>query len=394
MKILWLSNSPWVATGYGNQTGLFAPRLMQAGHEVACCAFYGLEGGVLNLGGLLVLPKGRHAYGQDIAAEHAREWKADVLISLIDAWVYDPAQLQQHGTKWCPWFPVDAEPLPPPVFRAVSKAYRRIVFSRFGERMVNDAGLDCYYVPHGCDTKTFRPIDRAKARARMTFDDRFIVGMVAANKGYPPRKAFFENIKAFAQFHKNHPDSLLYLHTAIGTTPGVSEVNLKEYIESVGLELGKDVRFPSPYQLWNGFPDHAMVDLYNSLDVLLSVSMGEGFGIPILEAQACGTPVIVGDWTAMSELCLSGWKVRKSEATPFWIPLGANQYLPKVEAIADRLEMAWRVRGDSSYRKRARQGALKYDADRVVEKYWKPVLAEIEADVRAWQVPVEQVVAA
>src|SRR3990172_4232355 len=215
MKILWLSNSPWAATGYGNQTGLFTHRLLAAGHEVAVCAFYGLEVVILNINGVLVLPKGRHAYGKDIAAEHAANWHADILISLIDAWVYDPVQMQANGVKWCPWFPVDMEPLPPPVFRAVSKAYRRIVFSKFGERMVNDAGLDCYYVPHGCNTKVFKPRDRAKARKSMTFpEDKFIVGMVAANKGYPPRKAFFENIAAFAQFHKAHPDSMLYLHTA------------------------------------------------------------------------------------------------------------------------------------------------------------------------------------
>jgi len=349
-------------------------------------AFYGLEGGVLEWGGMHILPRGNEPYGGDILPRHAERTEADIVITLIDAWVYDPVQMQANGVKWCPWFPVDAEPLPPPVFRAVSKAYRRIVFSKFGERMVNEASLDCYYVPHGCDTKTFKPIDRAKARERMTFDDRFIVGMVAANKGYPPRKAFFENIAGFAKFHKQHPDSLLYLHTAIGTTPGVGEVNLKEYCETVGLELGKDVRFPAPYQLWNGFPDNAMVDLYNSLDVLLSVSMGEGFGIPILEAQACGTPVIVGDWTAMSELCFSGWKVTKKEAVPFFTPLAAYQYLPQVEAIADRIEQAWRVRGDASnYRERARQGAMKYDADRVTEKYWKPVLEDIEQDVKAWE---------
>jgi len=81
-----------LTTGYGNQTRLFAPRLKALGHEVAISAFYGLEGGVLNLGGILVLPRGRTPYGQDIAAEHAINFQADILITLISV-----ARLRREG---------------------------------------------------------------------------------------------------------------------------------------------------------------------------------------------------------------------------------------------------------------------------------------------------------
>jgi len=87
----------------------------------------------------------------------------------------------------------------------------------------------------------------------------------------------------------------------------------------------------------------------------------------------------------MSELCLSGWKVSKKDAVPFWTPLASYQFIPKVGAIAEQLEAAYRMKGNQDYRDRARDGALRYDADKVTEKYWKPVLAEIEADVNAWK---------
>ena len=38
-----------------------------------------------------------------------------------------------------------------------------------------------------------------------------------------------------------------------------------------------------------------MAGWYRSLDVLSACSYGEGFGLPILEAQACGSPAIVTD---------------------------------------------------------------------------------------------------
>jgi glycosyltransferase involved in cell wall biosynthesis len=124
-----------------------------------------------------------------------------------------------------------------------------------------------------------------------------------------------------------------------------------------------------------------MAKLYSAMDVHLLVSCGEGFGIPILEAQSCGTPVIVGDWTSMPELCFSGWKVDKKDSTPIWGALQSYTFLPKVGAIVDKLELAYQMHGNVSYRKAVRKGAMAYDADKVVEKYWLPTLKKIESKI-------------
>ena len=386
MKLSWLSNAPWSFTGYGNQTRVFTPRIKALGHDVAIIAFFGLEGRMLNLDGIPIYPKGFHPFGGDVMDAHTRHFGAEVCISLMDAWVVEPERFRS-GVKWIPWFPVDMTPLPPPVHRSVEQAYRRIVFSKFGEQMCHEAGLDCYYVPHGVETDVFRPVDRAAAREYMhklvpgLEPDKFIVGMVAANKGQPSRKALVENLTAFAMLHGAHPDTVLYLHTFDGQNGEFGGLNLPELAAFLGLEPGRDVVFCDQYQQMLGFGDEYMVNAYNAMDVHLLVSMGEGFGIPILEAQACGTPVIVGDWTSMGELCFGGWKVDKREAMPLYMPLGAYQFAPNPVAIAERLEAAYRAWGNDDYRKRARQGALAYDADKVTEKYWKPVLADIEGSL-------------
>lgn len=378
-----MSNAPWVNTGYGNQTRTFASRIKALGHEVVITAWYGLEGGVLSWDGIPVYPAGRAPYGNDVGAAHTRWANGRVLLTLGDAWVLEPDMLQLHGVRWIPWFPVDMCPLPPPVARNVRKAYRRIVFSKFAEKMVNEAEMDCYYVPHGIDTAVYTPGDRVDMRERLGLPgDKFIVGTVAANKGAPSRKAFPEMIRGFAEFHKKHRDTVFYIHATRGENGENQGLNLPEICQFYGLEIGKDVLFPDQYQLLIGFNDTYMAALYNAFDVFLLPSMGEGFGIPIIEAQACGCPVIVGDWTAMSELCLSGWKIPQRDAIEYWTPLAAYQYIVDWQAITERLEAAYSQAG--RMRELAAQRAKIYDADRVTEKYWKPVLAEIEQAVEAW----------
>jgi glycosyltransferase involved in cell wall biosynthesis len=377
VNINWHSNSIWARSGYGNQTELFVPRLRGLGHEMSVTAFYGLEGSIINLDGIPIYPRGFMPYGQDVWSAHAHHAGADICISLMDAWVFEPG-MNPHNVPWIPWFPIDMEPLPRLIREKVSAALKRIVFSQFGLKQINDAGLDAYYVPHGVNSKTFAPAPMAASRELVGLpQDRFIVGMVAANKGNPSRKAFPTQLEAFAEFHKRHPDSLLYLHTTTGSRGENQGVNLPELLDFLGLKPGDDYLFCDQYMNMLGFPDQHMAALYNSFDVHMLVSMGEGFGIPILEAQACGCPVIVGDWTSMSELCFSGWKVDKKDAVKMWTPLASYQWYAHSDAIVDKLEAAYQVKDVQSVRDRARAGAEKYDADRVTQKYWKPTLESI-----------------
>lgn len=396
MRISWVSNAPWARTGYGNQTALFVPRIQAMGHECAITAFYGLEGGTLNWNGIPIYPRAYHPYGNDVMSAHAVHFRSDVMISLIDAWVYD-LNMFEPSLRWAPWFPVDHDPTPKAVLNKVSKAWQRLVYSRFAEAQIKNIGLDCHYIPHGIDTGMYKPGDRVEMRGNLRWPaDKFIVGMIAANKGNPSRKAFVENIGAFAELKKKHPDVMLYLHTVAGEENGGP--NLREYIEYLGLSYGfmgrddpnaNDVMFNDQYQAIVGLSEEYMNAVYNALDVMALVTMGEGFGIPLVEAQACGCPVITGDWTASAELCFSGWKVAKEDSTPFWTPLASWQFIPRTGAIVDRLEAAYHKKDNESYRKRARDGALVYDADKVAEQYWKPALDAMAAEIEAWSTPAE-----
>jgi glycosyltransferase involved in cell wall biosynthesis len=389
MKINWFSNAPWAATGYGNQTKLFTPRIKALGYDVAISALYGLQGSVMNWGDVQVFPLWDHQYGMDIIASHTRQMQADIVLSLFDAWTLPAEEFKKNDMRWCPWFPVDCEPLPLAVYRQVKDAYQPIVFSQSALKQAQNFEVDALYVPHGVNAKLFAPGDKQAARAKLNLPtDKFIVGMVAANKDPADRKALFQQIEAFALFHRKHADTALHLHTYSGDIKGgPNALNLPEFAEYHGLKVGEDVLFCDQYGYVLGFSDEYMIGFYNALDVLLNVSKGEGFGIPILEAQACGTPVIIGGWTAMEELCFGGWSVERSEADRQWVTTGGYMFTPRIGAIVDRLEAAYKNRRHDKIGQLARAGALAYDADTVTMQYWKPVLESIAARVQAEQQP-------
>ena len=380
MRILFDSNAPWAATGYGTQTKLFPQRLKALGHEVAIMAFYGLEGAIINWNGMQIYPRWAHPYGLDIMTSHAQHFKSDIIITLLDAWVFDSNAFKQANQRWCPWFMVDCEPLQLAVYRQIKESFMPIVCSKHAEMECSKAGLQTVYVPLGVDTKIFKPVaDRAEARERTKLPkDKFVVGMVAANKDPFDRKGFHSQIEAFANLHRKYPDTFLFMHTAQPPAPGLgfSALNLREFANYHGLREGQDYAFCDQYGYVLGYSEEHMVSLYSSFDVLLNASKGEGFGIPIVEAQACGTPVIVGDWTAMSELLFAGWRVEKHEAERLWNGQGAYMFTPRVSAITDRLVQAYKAAGETW--PEAALGAAKYDADVITETYWKPALDTIQ----------------
>ena len=146
-------------------------------------------------------------------------------------------------------------------------------------------------------------------------------------------------------------------------------------------------RVTDQYRYLLGFDEQHMRATFNAFDVLLSVSRGEGFGIPILEAQACGTPVIVGDWTAMSELCFAGWKVNKEDAYRERTMLESYWYVVKPGAVAEALEAAYDARGDKRLRREAVKGAKPYAIDEVTRRYLKPLMREMEERIEMGKAP-------
>ncbi|MFN2227025.1 MAG: glycosyltransferase family 4 protein [Anaerolineae bacterium] len=142
----------------------------------------------------------------------------------------------------------------------------------------------------------FRPIgDPAvldMVRDRYDLPSHFVLGLSTLQ----PRKNFAGLADAFGQLLAAQGDELPFadLHLVIGGSKGWMYEETLAHIERLG--LSDRVRFL-------GFVDDAdLPALYNLASVFAFPSWYEGFGVPLLEAMACGTPVVAADNSSLPEV--------------------------------------------------------------------------------------------
>ena len=392
MRIMFTGAAPWVNSGYGKPLRYLIPRLHEAGHEMALCAFFGLAGAMTDTdvgdAPLRIFPSARDGYFNDIIEYHVASFEADVVITLQDVWI-----LKNWGSKgfpWCPWLPVDTHPVSPAILHAIEGCHTPLVWVDWAKRELERGGwMNTRTIPFGVDLDIYAPRDRDASRAAVGLPDdgRFIAGMVAANSSYPSRKAFPEVLVAFKQYMDRGGDGTLYMHTTI-TPKGKAGVDLMGILESLSIPWSTlddpdpervkyaKVVFPNQHKMYCGnYGDQALADIYNSMDLYLAPSLAEGFGIPILEAQACGIPVITTDNTSMTELTFNGRCLKPAQQ--MWEAEGGWRHIPSVNAIMDALECG--ELGD--FDRRVPDEVAAFGWDEVVKRDFLPFLEGLEDEL-------------
>lgn len=387
--ISFVSNTPGQPTGYGQQGGLLVERMVRHGLKVAALSNYGLEGAVgeLEFAGKKIphYPRGFKQYSDDVIQPWHDDFRSqhpdvqDAVMTLYDVWVYnDVPQRADFNTRFISWVPLDHMSLPPGVAKWLLRPnVTPVTMSPHGQRQLEQAGISSTYIPHAVDTKVFKyrekMSDGVNAREYLGVKpDEFLVGVVSANKanGIIHRKAYSELVLAWSVFLKAYPKSKLYLHTEF--TNAMGGFDLITLLQACGVP-GESVIFADRDRLRRGYSQEDMAALYSAFDVLANPSYGEGFGVPVIEAQSCGTRVICSGWAASTDLVAEdGWLL---QGTPFWDePQRAWWQVPLVGSLENALIEAFKAdRGPSQV---ARDFASRFDADRVWKWGWLPFFRE------------------
>lgn len=322
MRIMISSNAPWIPSGYGQQSKFLVEYLKAQGHQIIFDCNFGLSSSYVEIDGVIYLFD--KDYGNFQIKKYVNEFKPDAVISLFDWFVYDPKSWSGLECPWYSWTPIDSnlvdgeEQVFSKIFKSFLTDSNIVTMSNFGTEQVKKFNTEpAAQIYHMVDTEIFKPLDKEVCRKEFipTYESYdLIIGMVAAN--YDPisdRKAFelqFKGLKTFVENNSNLK-VLLYLHTDI--TPEMGGMDLEALIKELGLDKCMGITFtPASIIRFLPIPQEKLAVLYNCFDIVMNASSAEGFGIPIVEAQACGIPVLTHDFSAMPELTKYGYSVKPS----------------------------------------------------------------------------------
>jgi glycosyltransferase involved in cell wall biosynthesis len=145
--------------------------------------------------------------------------------------------------------------------------------------------------PHLDETYAILPSDKTVSDVLATY------GLASGNYfTYIGRFRIHKNVgnlvEAYLRYRENNPEATELLAVGGGT---------KEEYESVFGQL-RSSPFADDIRFLGHIPNDHMPVLYKGARALAFVTLNEGFGVPIIEAMACGTPVITSSVTSMPEV--------------------------------------------------------------------------------------------
>ncbi len=282
--------------------------------------------------------------------------------------------------------PVDGANLDPGILSQLNALAGAVWYSDFGYREAVRAGFKGprTVIPHGIDTVRWAPVAQSIARDLLELpvpEGAFIVGNVNRNQ---PRKRLDVTIQYFADWLRSSKarNAWLLIHCARRDT-GWDLERLARYhgvahrLLLTGGETMQEAAHASKVQL-----------IYNALDVQVSTTLGEGWGLTTMEGMACGIPQVVPDWAALGEWAAPALKVPCSLqlAHPGINTVGA---LPDRQAFVGALDCLHR---DADLRAQLSREGMAFVKDRRFA--WSEVarqLADVLSDAVAAQCPVPRV---
>ena len=371
-KVLWFSDAG-CTTGFGTVTHAIAERLVEDfGHDVHVVAtnFRGDSWPCQRPGHDHTTPLRLYRpnilvqndiHGKSRALELIAKLEPDVVVMLNDPQIalgflfendqFDPERVLLQYRPIIYYVPCDGDELPPRWTTVLPKVTNVVAMSKWGQTQYQPSEL----VYHGVDHELWWPIwekpkvtstgivcnTKNDAKRAFGFDpDGFLVGRVDTNSG---RKDYPALVKALWPVMKNHSDVEAHFHCedegpGVGVRFGAMLSREAETVDPMRFH------FPGLHTSFEGWLQQDMNVLMSAFDIFVSTSRGEGFGLTLAEAAACGIPIVAQNVSAIPEVVGPGGILLEPKDT-LTTPAGEETWLPDIPAFTAAIERLYMSKG-------------------------------------------------
>lgn len=228
-------------------------------------------------------------------------WNPDIILVAMDIPVQINvySQLAPHKKKYIAITPLENGPLTLSWALPLMNLDKVFFISELGKREALKAGVrSAEHLQIGVDTVSYHPAtleEKSKLRDGLGIpQDAFVVLTVADNQ---ERKNLWAGMKAISLLKKEIERPIKYILVTREQNPYGWKLR----------DLARDLDIKEEYLVFErGIPQKDLWGLYAVSDVYLQPSKAEGLGMPVLDAMACGIPVIATDTGALTELLEDG----------------------------------------------------------------------------------------
>jgi glycosyltransferase involved in cell wall biosynthesis len=271
---------------------------------------------------------GVNQFGEWIFEHVCLDFMPDVVCDIRDFWMLEFAERSPFRPyfKWCVMPTVDARPQARQWVATYDSADAVLTYSDWaGGVLENQSGGSINYLGSAPPSAhpAYKPVEDKKAhKASMGIDPEYkIIGTVMRNqrrKLYPDLFAAFrkfldksENKKYYLYCHTSYPDlgwDIPELIQEYGLASHVLFTYICPETKKVFPSLFHGAVAQSPFtgkwgstlsNVKNGASYEQLSDIINLFDLYTQYANCEGFGLPYVEAAACGVPVCGTDYSAM-----------------------------------------------------------------------------------------------
>lgn len=393
MRILWISQCPWVNSGYGKITRNITQRLAEKGHEIYifCDTHFGAPVKITD--NITVIGKTSWTHRDLYDIRDIKHWediiKPHITITCTNIWVTETERLT---TPWIPYTPLDADldEHTPEITAKLNHAPNLkavIAQSRYVEqqiRKVLNKPVPITTIPPGVDTEIYTPPrdieEQKKIRRQLGLDpEAFYYITVAANVD---RKDIPTLLKAFSILIHDELRDAHDLYLILWTnTEKVTGISYDIHRLCRRYRIQHRVYLPPTPHPTTVTGEQQLAQLYRASNFFVTTTKGEAAMLPLIEAMATGLPAVAPAHTALHEhltdetpppdptrlpyktkITKRGILVRPTGKKPeLWDPAQQEYYTVNPQDYAEALRLAYNLTDTPQIRKNCTQYARQLD---------------------------------